>query len=165
MEYLRNKLMEPIWGERMTEAHVSSVPDDHRHTVALGFVAVRDRVVLKEFSTRLETAPESDLWGDEMWVNDLHLESQYPESDPAWRRDVLTRGLAIVEALLPLMRTASGGRTVQALVSLQSAESTVDPVMDFACGNVRFVTLRASEDDLRTDMDGSDQPAVVVTLG
>ena len=53
---------------------------------------------------------------------------------------------------------------VHATVSLQSSPETVDPEIDFACGNFKLHTVRGPMDDFRAEIEGYVQPVLIVEL-
>ena len=79
--------------------------------------------------------PDSDDWAAERWTNKIHLDSPRAVSDPAWRRELVSWGLAVAE---PLVEQAASltDLPVQATVALQSAPGKADPDADYATGAI-----------------------------
>lgn len=146
---------------------VTAVDDDPalRPLVESGFTRSGDSVVLRAHAvSRHRTAPPSDAWGVEWWVNSIHLRANPPATDASWREQVVARGLFLIDGLLPRMVRLSSGRAVQAVLSLQSSPISVDPEADFASGSVHFTLVRSAVEDARAVQARSMQPVMVVTL-
>jgi hypothetical protein len=159
---LANSLMNGIWDENRAVVPVARLSQQLQEAVELGFERRDDRTFLRKYANRLSTAPPDDAYGDERWVNDVHLESKYGPSDARWRANVVDQAVTLVRALLPRMARVGQG-AAQALVTLQSAPGLVDPDLDYAAGNVRFILLRDEREDLRSNMNSGDQPELVFT--
>ncbi|WP_146087991.1 hypothetical protein [Rathayibacter sp. AY1B5] len=146
---------------------VTAVDDDPalRPLIERGFARSGDSVVLRAYAvSRLRTAPPSDAWGVESWVNSIHLRSNLPAANVSWREQVVAQGLFLIDGLLPRMVRLSSGRAVQAVLSLQSSPISVDPEADFASGSVHFTLVRSAVDDARAVQTRWMQPVMVVTL-
>ena len=113
---------------------------------------------------RQETAGGMDQWTAERWVNDIHIESSRPSSDPAWRSDVLAQALLFVSGILPGFAAAAQW-PVQAVTALQSAPGNADPDIDYPVGSVHLYQLARPGDDARTVIEEFAQPVLAITSG
>jgi len=103
-----------------------------------------------------------DQWTAERWVNDVHIKSPLPASDPAWRADVLTQALLFATGIVPGF-AALAQRPVQAVIGLQSAPGRADPDIGYPVGSVHLYQLVQQEDDARLRIESDAQPVLVVT--
>lgn len=98
----------------------------------------------------------------ELWLNTVHLESRLPVSDPGWRAEVATWGVALATCLLDSAAVVTD-LPVQATISLQSALVDEDPEIDFAVGALHLYCVRTGADDASTDVNRYRQPVLVLT--
>jgi hypothetical protein len=101
-------------------------------------------------------------WEAERWVNKVHLDTATPASDTTWRAEVVNMGLVLANRLLPQASTLVA-LPVQAILSLQSAATDVDPEIDFATGALHFYAIRSPSDDLSATIDNFAQPCLTLT--
>lgn len=115
--------------------------------------------------SQVKTAPPQDFddYSTERWSNKVHLESQLPPSDPAWRSELVAWGVTVIERLLRLTPDITG-LPIQATLSLQSAPGKEDPEADHASGALHLYCVRTSADDASSIVDQFDQPVLVVTV-
>ena len=162
VDYLVTAAMQEFYDALPDAPVVTPLSMDHARVIAGGFQADHGRLYLAAYATqRAPTANSLDWWDGEWRVNDVHLESSLPESNPLWRLDVLQQGLRLVTALLP-SAVLLVNEPVQAVINLQSTADTVDPETDVAVAAVHFYVLRTMADDLRPRF-GDDAPVVFVT--
>jgi hypothetical protein len=156
-----NGLMRPVYEQAQALISARRLRREYRKIVAAGFRLDSGRIYLTAYHrARAATASAMEPWEAERWVNDVHLESARPASDPAWRADVLTQGLILTRGLLPIA-AALASVPVQADLSLQSAAGHVDPETDFPAGTVHFIQVREPADDMRASIERFSQPLLV----
>jgi len=165
VDYALNELMRPIY-DAVQEALASpSLWPDLREIESAGLTRTAGRIYLRHYARkRGNQADGMDQWAAERWVNDIHIESSRPPSDPAWRADVLTQALLFVSCTLPSF-AALAKQPVQAVIGLQSAPGNADPGSDYPVGSIHLYQLARSEDDARNAIEAFHQPVLVVTSG
>lgn len=149
VDYALNELMRPVYdATRRTLAAAFLQPDLHKIQDA-GLIRHSGRIYLRYYARkRQQTAAAMDQFTAERWVNDVHVESSRPASDPAWRLDVLTQALLFAAGTIPGF-AALAQHPVQAVIGLQSASGTADPGIDHPVGSVHLYQLARPDDDAR----------------
>lgn len=152
-DYAVNELMRPVYDlVRETQAAVSLRPD-LRKILDAGVVSISGRVYLAYFARKRHQATAAmDQFTAERWVNDVHIASSLPASDPAWRADVLTQALLIASGLIEHF-VALARHPAQAVIGLQSAPGTA----------VHLCQLTRPDDDARLGIEEFAQPILVIT--
>ena len=114
---------------------------------------------------QVKSAPPAALddYSAERWSNTVHLESQLPPSDPAWRSELVAWGVMVAQRLLSMAPDITG-LPVQATVSLQSAPGKEDPEADYSVGALHLYCVRTSAADSSSSVDQFDQPVLVLTV-
>jgi len=115
--------------------------------------------------SQVKTAPPEDFddYSAECWSNEVHLESQLPPSNPAWRSELVAWGVTVAERLLRMAPDITG-LPVQATLSLASAPGKEDPEADHASGALHLYCVRTSADDSSSSVDQFGQPVLVLTV-
>jgi len=165
VDYAPNELMRPVYDAVQDTLAASSLRLDLQEIRNAGLTRVSGRIYLRYYAgKRQATAVGMDQWTAERWVNDIHIESFWPSSDPAWSTDVLAQAQLFVSGILPSF-AALAQRPVQAIAGLQSAPGNVDPDIGYPVGSVHLYQLARPEDDARTATEAFAQPVLVVTSG
>lgn len=167
LEVRVNRAMQDTWATVVGTPRAVRDPELQR-LVAAGLTVQRGRLYLAGYPQRWATAAGMETFSGEWWVNDVHLESSLPPSDPAWREDVLRQGVALIEQLLPAAG-ALVASCVQAVLSLQSSavdpDPAIDPDIDFAVGALHIHQLLDVRDDFRgLCAEPGGQPLLVATV-
>lgn len=152
--------MHAVWASSTIDAE--SVPPQLAEIARAGVVLVGDRVLLARPETGTPPPPDSDDWAAERWTNKIHLDSPRAATDPAWRRELVSWGLAVAE---PLVEQAASltDLPVQATVTLQSAPGEADPDADCATGAIHLYCIRNPGDDATGRIDDFAQPLLTLT--
>jgi len=80
----------------------SSLRRDLQKITKAGLIRTSGRIYLRSYARqRKGAAGGMDQWTAERWVNDVHIKSPLPASDPAWRADVLTQALLFATGIVP----------------------------------------------------------------
>ncbi|MDR2987512.1 MAG: hypothetical protein LBV34_22005 [Nocardiopsaceae bacterium] len=164
MDYLVNALMHSTWEAAQDRLDSCRPGPELRRVVRAGLCEDSGRIYLSAYaSRRKEAAAGMDRWSAERWVNDVHLESALPASDPGWRTDVLSQAVNFVREILPGFAALASG-AAQAVVGLQSAPSHENPDSDVPVGSVHLYQLDNPGDDARAEIESFAQPLLVVTF-
>lgn len=126
---------------------ISPTDPEHERLIIAGFTVHAGRIYLAGYLNRVAVANTMGNIEGEWWVNNIHVESSLPASDPNWRLDVVQQGLRLIEGLLPAAQTLVEV-PVQAVLNLQSS-AEVNPELDFPVGAVHFHRLQDPVDDFR----------------
>lgn len=155
--------MQSTW-DSVQDLLVSTLPrPDLQKVISVGVVRASGRIYLRAYvRKRRQTAAGMDRWTGERWVNNVHIESSLPASDPAWRGDVLTQAVLFARAVLPGF-AAMAQQPAQATISLQSAPGLADPEVDVPVGTVHLYQLTDPSDDPRPRIESFAQPLLVIT--
>jgi hypothetical protein len=163
VDYAPNKLMRPTYDPVRGTFTASSLRPGLQKIRNAGLTRASGRIYLSYYAgQRQGSADAMDQWAAERWVNDVHIESPRPVSDPAWRADVLTQALLFVTGILPGF-AALAQRSVQAVIGLQSAPGMAGPGIDYPVGSIHLYQLGQSGDDARMSIESFAQPVLVVT--
>lgn len=150
VDYALNELMQPVYdATRRTLAAAFLQPDLHKIQDA-GLIRHSGRIYLRYYARkRQQTAAAMDQFTAERWVNDVHVESSRPASDPAWRLDVLTQALLFAPApylALPPWRSTP---------SRQSSDCKAHPEQPIRASTIRWVRCICTSSPGLTMMPGS----------
>ena len=158
-----NSSMRAIFEVAAIEASDQPLPAELDAVASAGFVVNDGRLFLAAPEHTSIPPKGMDDWEAERWVNKVHLDTDTPPTDDAWRPELLRLGLELARRLLP-KATALTALPVQAMVSLQSSADDVDPEIDFATGSVHVYSIRsAKDDDLALGIERFAQPCLTVT--
>ncbi|WP_142159520.1 hypothetical protein [Cellulomonas sp. SLBN-39] len=157
-----NAAMEPIFRAVAEDGRECVLPRALEERIRAGLVRSggRLRLVRPEHST--PPPGHLDDLGAELWVNKLHLDTETPASDPAWRAELLRHGLTVARRLLPQAVTLSS-LPARVLISLQSAPGTIDPTSDFATGAVHLFLVRSAHEDVAAWVEDVEEPVLALT--
>jgi hypothetical protein len=165
VDYTVNELMRSTWDAVHDQLDSISPRPDLQRLIRKGLMRESGRIYLRAYARRRrQTAARMDQWSAERWLNDVHLESARPASDPAWRADVLGQAVTFVRQILPGFAALAAG-PVQAVIGLQSAPGRADQETDVPVGSVHLYQLCDPGDDARTRVESFGQPMLVITCG
>jgi hypothetical protein len=163
VDYAVNELMRSTCDAVRDPHGPVALSPELRRIVRKGLTRESGRIYLRACARRRrQTAATMDRWTAERWVNDVHLESALPATDPAWRADVLRQAVGFVRQVLPEF-AALAADPVQAVIGLQSAPGREDPETDFPVGSVHLYQLGQADADARGSIETDAQPILVVT--
>jgi hypothetical protein len=163
VDYTLNELMRPTYEVVQSTLAAGSLGPELQKIRNAGLTRNSGRIYLRYFAEqRKGIADGMDQWTAERWVNEVHIESFKPASDPAWRADVLAQAVLFVTGVLPGF-TSLARRPVQAVIGLQSASGRADPDIDYPVGSVHLYQLGQPGDDARLSIESFAQPVLVVT--
>ncbi len=157
-----NSLMKPTYERLISNGETVELPRELQAIADGGLVSAGTRIYLASPENKRAPLLRFDEYEAERWVNKIHLGSDKPPDDPSWRVELLGFGLKLARRLLA---HADGLTTlpVQVTVSLQSAEGSADPDIDFATGALHLYLVRSTRDDAGQVVEDYAQPLAVLT--
>lgn len=163
VDYTFNELMRPVYDAARGTLAAASLRPDLQEIQDAGLISHSGRVYLRYYARKRQRAAAAmDHFTAERWVNDVHIESSLPASDPAWRVDVLAQALLLAGGVMADFAVLAL-HTAQAVIGLQSAPGRADPDIDYPLGSVRLYQLERPDDDARIRIGAFCQPILAMT--